>query len=515
MKKETNPFDEKIRQKLEGLQPAFNEEHWDAMEQLLDEELGDIGIPVGKPMEQEKSLDEVVFDKLHRLEAPAQPNHWSKLENRLNEIFYWPKEVLQLKLTEIGLVSMLLLFLWHWTPREKQPFVTKEPMAQTKLADPTFFKDSEQNSNQKIGVQIEPGVHSAEISKLPSDDLASAKNLSSLTPKEKTTQISHQGTGNLENTAFPVQEKEENGALSANQNEVGQGEVPSTENSIPVETESATEAIASNTFSMADLKWLLTDLEELNYPEPFTLSAQDKRIKSLKQRPFLRVGMFGSFDYTAVLVPSNEEKKIEEPTRRNGFGYGAGLTLGLAFNRWELESGAYYSARNYPLDAIFIEGGLQRGINSAHLQSAELSVVHVPLNVRYNFIHNNRWRAYVLTGASLHVAFQAFYDVKEEEEFSFLPMAPPVPGSEPPRNSVLADLKDEGKGWLEGGTFAENAFISANIGMGLERYISPQWSLFIQPYYQYSFYYFGDGLGPIQEHINSFSIMVGAKTSLR
>lgn len=516
MKKETNPFDETIRQKLEGLRPAFKEEHWEAMEQLLDEEWNETGVPVGKPQEQEGSLDELVFDKLHRFEVPAQPNHWNKLETQLNEIFFWQKEMLQLKLTEIGLVSLLLLFLWHWSPQENQSFMAKEPVAQIELADTTtttLTLAPEQNRTQET----------------PPSAIADAP-----LPIDRTSEMS---TG-IDLPASEERSETKDGRLLKGENALSQAvlsaesAVPSLNNELtrisaneegtakaemPLAAETAPQATANTSVIglLLPPEYLSVDLKALDYPQPPALSLEELSIPPQKTRSYLRVGMFGSADYNAILVPTNEEKNIEEATRRSGIGYGTGVTMSLAFKRWEIESGAYYSARNYPLDAIFIEGGLQNGINSARLQSAEQSVVHIPLNVRYNFIHKTRWRAYVLSGASIHVALQAFYDVKEEPQFTFQPSAPPLPGSEPRNNTVLTDLKDDGKGWLEGGTFEENAFLSANLSIGLERYISPKWSLFVQPYYQYSFYYFGDGLGPIKEHINSFSIMVGAKTNLR
>ena len=68
-------------------------------------------------------------------------------------------------------------------------------------------------------------------------------------------------------------------------------------------------------------------------------------------------------------------------------------------------------------------------------------------------------------------------------------------------------------GLFEGGNLVDNRFYTANIGLGLERYLTPRWSVFVQPVYQYQF--IKDGIGPNNDRFHTMSIQLGAKSSFK
>ena len=54
----------------------------------------------------------------------------------------------------------------------------------------------------------------------------------------------------------------------------------------------------------------------------------------------------------------------------------------------------------------------------------------------------------------------------------------------------------------------------ADFGVGLERYMSPHWSMFVQPTYRHALPLFNEGLGPYQDRIHNFGIGMGLKVRL-
>ena len=69
-------------------------------------------------------------------------------------------------------------------------------------------------------------------------------------------------------------------------------------------------------------------------------------------------------------------------------------------------------------------------------------------------------------------------------------------------------------GWLEGGSFWDNTTLYGDFGMGVERYMSPSWSMFVQPTYRHALPLFNTGLGPYRDRIHNFGIGMGVKVRL-
>ncbi len=176
-----------------------------------------------------------------------------------------------------------------------------------------------------------------------------------------------------------------------------------------------------------------------------------------------------------------------------------------------------YAARYYPVGIVYVRGSLLSGLRGDELRTTELNMLNIPLHVRYDYFQHNKWRAYVLAGGSLQVAFQSNYYTAEAPQFNFLPAFPPPVTDGPGEESEIDRIRRDGQGWLEGGDFEDNAYLTLNFGFGAERYFSERWSLFVQPVYQHSVHYFKnvDGLGPNNDRINSLSVLIGTRVRLK
>lgn len=245
--------------------------------------------------------------------------------------------------------------------------------------------------------------------------------------------------------------------------------------------------------------------------------------KALQQHPlprkrFVRIGMMGASDYNRIITPPVRVNTDIVSLDRYAIGYSGGITVGFESGRLEVETGFIYTAkRYYPLQVLYIEGSLKDGIFGGGIKQTEFDIVQVPLNFRYNFLSRDRWRIYGLAGASLHLVAQANYYIADLDDY-----AEENQNFPPPRNGGRNDNErpeglenqDFQQGFLEGGNWLDNSYIGVNIGAGIERYMSPRWSLFAQPTYYHSLYYPNQGLGPVSDRIHTMSLFMGVKVRM-
>jgi len=133
-------------------------------------------------------------------------------------------------------------------------------------------------------------------------------------------------------------------------------------------------------------------------------------------KPYLRVGMVSAFDLNHVMVPYD---RIFDASAVNiqGFGYGNGISVGLRFGKWELESGAIYTSRNYtPPRRGDMVGNITDGYLTDILGRVNLSILNIPLNLKYAFKNSEKWSMYALGGSNLNLLLSTNYD--REQEFS-------------------------------------------------------------------------------------------------
>ncbi|MCO6491811.1 MAG: hypothetical protein J5I98_25575 [Phaeodactylibacter sp.] len=515
-----NPIDQIIKEKLEGLNLPFDAGSWQLMEQRLDEEA--MGKPMeGQPAADTKHIDEAVFEKLHRYRVPYQPGHWRRMEALLEEAFAWPRQVLRYKIAELAVMLLLFLLLWQHAPTGHRSGDTVDlkvlestPLVVPRNQETTTGNGSKTNPQASVPAGRQPGLpENTETAIQPSANAFSGSGGNG----NETTELASAGMA-------PAAR----GPLGRNRQRNSSGNLSSQPSSLLVPLSRPYSPLTGPAHPLPQS----FRLQPPFLAEPGMLAILPpqevayKEIRGIDDAPFIknkrqaafRVGMFGSAEYNHITVPSSEEKRLEEDLQRYAMGYGGGLSVGLEMGRFEVETGAIYAARQYPVGLVYVNGSVGSGLQGQRLQASELNIINVPLHVRYSFLRRGGWRAYALAGASLQVAFQRNYYVTEAPQFDFLPMRPPssppppAPSNEEP---AIDRIRKSGLGWFEGGTFEENAYLTGNVGLGLERYINSHWSLFVQPTYQHSLQYFRVGLGPNADQINSLSVLFGAKVRVK
>lgn len=502
-KREDHQFDEQVRQKMSNLRAGTGMPDWEAFEERLD---AAEGLNAGPAQADPREVDEVIFTKMHQYEVPYEPAHWHRMEGKLNEWFTWPQYVLRYKSMELALFLLLFITCWQYLPKMGAPAADAAPAqeesytAASSSTAPPQTEGSQEAQAQKApsaateAAPLQAAPSARAVAPAASAEQNAGQNSSIATPPPASSSGAQHLSAlkPLPALLLPVR------SFADNTN----GILPEV-------------ALRSAERDAASATALLPGLPLKALP---ALSADlgDTKVKRIRRKPIFVVGMFGSADYNHIVVPASAEKRLAESFERAALGYGGGISISADFGRLEVETGAIYAARYYPVGIVYVRGSLLSGLRGDELRTTELNMVNIPLHLRYDYVQRDKWRAYVLGGGSLQVAFQANYYTAEARQFDFMPALPP-PVTDGGGESEIDRIRRNGKGWLEDGSFEDNAYITLNFGFGAERYFSERWSLFVQPVYQHSVHYFKgtDGLGPNNDRINSFSVLFGTRVRLR
>jgi len=215
--------------------------------------------------------------------------------------------------------------------------------------------------------------------------------------------------------------------------------------------------------------------------------------------------MFSSLNFNYIESDFYNNKIREwDVFQRDRYSYGGGFALGFQLRRFLVETGLSYNYVSYQQRAeTNLIGSFAKGFAEEQWEDAELNMIQIPLNIKYSFLVGKKWRMYSLTGVSLNVAATNNFSFQVEE----------TTATRAPIKSKIADEAASYKGLFEGGSLYENSYLTANLGLGIERKFTYRWSLFLQPVYQH--YFLFDGLGPNQDRIYSGNVTFGAKVKIR
>ena len=108
-------------------------------------------------------------------------------------------------------------------------------------------------------------------------------------------------------------------------------------------------------------------------------------------------------------------------------------------------------------------------------------------------------------GAAMNVILRAQYDISD------IPQTDNKSPNDITASSRLSRITYN-RGILGGDKFKENRFFTLDIGpTGAEYYLSPKWSVFLEP--KLNYYLSKTRIGPTQDRINSLSVSFGIKAS--
>lgn len=539
--KSKHDFDEFVRGRMQDVEAEGQPLGWDLLADRLSKEEG------GTAAADEKLMEAVVFEKMSQMEAPFEPAHWNKLETRLNEEYRFVNKIIRYKSLELSLFLLLIALFVNYYPQNTNLKDKKVPLGTPAIASDIEIKETTTSISNSTGQDIATSESSKRASKteglqsgdtptvniadhtsakqsnggqVAPHDIAAAKPIaaaSTSTVNEAAPELDQPNTNtfsllaSLQKPSLLTQEL--NALLPQHQSPLRQSSMiqqPISE----VKLEEDKAGLDLNLWAA------LTPVPGLAIA-PYTddLNAIAEITPSPRER-FVRFGVQGSSDFNRVITPPTFVNGKRHELDRYALGYSGGITFSWGNKKWEMESGLIYFSKKYlPLPLSEIDYSLTNGISGEELKSFEYDMVSIPLNFRHHFIPNGKWRFYYTAGVSMHTVMQADYFVKSPTRPQ--PVGPPsnfgapIP---PNNNNTKAGVEKSAftKGLLQGGGFEQNTFFTANLGIGLERYISHRTSLFAQPQYQHTVLYLVDngGVGPFQDKINTMRLIFGMRVKL-
>jgi hypothetical protein len=549
-------LDEQIRKALENLQAKHNGLAWEAFEQRLDEatandapnqepvssfddaiskKLGQVEVPftagdwgrlekrieaeeAAELLESEAALDNMVSEKLENFKVAFQPHHWQMMAHRLEEEFFFRYHLIRCKAAEAGLMALLLLTIVHFSPIIQRDFHGIPPFAPLSLppSKQKPLKETASPNNTPAATSRKAPI--ATILRQPTGEpllnqshkTAKAKALAAVTELPIKAEFA------------PANQKRT--AASAALPPLPMGTVSALGIAHSLYEQMTERHLMQNDMvtpgqSRSDGSTLLASLEaqpvQSNYAWEMPLLPEKFFPKEAK----LRFSLFTSTDVAYVLTPPNTYSVFDTLVATGqdttlASGYGGGITIGWKKGRWEFQTGGIYSFKRYiPNTPVFLFETVNYYIRE-EFNGVQLDMLELPLHANYHFKNQGKWRVYGSLGASGHVVTSSVYEIKTDKTPSFSKLAMlPVPNHLPDDDKSIREDKDFPDGLFDGGNIHDNFYLTANVGMGVERFVSPRWCLFFQPNYQH--YFLTDGIGANGEKLYNFSFYLGTKVSLK
>ena len=515
--------DDLVKEKLSGLEKSLPPSNWAALEQMIEaDETAEI-------IENEVHLDNMAYEKLHDLEVPNSDHHWALMAKRLEEEFSLRHQLYRYKIAEISLMALLLLTVVRFMPYLDQlfPGETESPVQiDEQQFKPVVPAPAYELDNQQQQIPAAPAQQQEQalplttpIASLDAVRDVSATGLTAQTEDTRASNANHLG-GTTEPDKSANDQSNSEGLEEIAVRSLGElHNTPS--------TTSLFKKMVERNLKRSTLSTPGTQNNGDGTPEllasiaPFQVKSaygwelpvlKDPVLGSSKQ---LRFSIFTSTNLNLITTPPNQLNVLDTlvpvaPNTTLASGYGGGILLSLKRNKVEFQTGGIYSFKRYiPNTPVFLFETLNYYVKE-DFHGIQLDILQIPLNMQYHFKNSGNWRIYGSVGASSHFITSSVYEIKYQRTPTFSAMAPP---SSPDDTRSIRQEKDFPEGLFDGGELRDNFYLTANLGVGVERYVSPKWTVFIQPNYQH--YLLSKGVGTNRDKIYALSFYLGTKFSLK
>jgi len=509
MKNELNPFDRRIKDKLENHEVPFEESHWDQMEEKLQQDLdpavgdallmsrlADWEVPfeednwalMEERLDYEDALDaefdHAAAERMKQMEAPYESGNWEIMTQKIDEAFSIRHWLHRYHVPEMALMVLFCFTLvqylnWGLLP---QRFV-KSPAPQV-----TTHEVIDQTSAGSSDLTVE--------------------SLSPLIPHDE--RAVSAGTGSVAEAFSNAQARRAaSTVVQPLKQSVSSAAIP------PIDRTEADMGIQFFEQPLLSLAAVHKAAEFSSSPnlEPFARGSALAGISAfrqfLKKPAHLYTGAYVGFDYNLVNAPMDEVFDTQGYWT-DSIGYRIGLLFATEKKKWGFQTGLTYAEVAYKPIVPVQQYGTFDYLVVESFKEIQFQFLQIPLQVRRGFLlERSKWDVYAIAGAEANLIFDANYDIEREEIFSS-------------RSSGAAkDVADKSRlnekrfpeGILNGDRFFNNAYLSFSVGMGVERTLSHRYKFFAEPIYTRPFV--GDEIGPNDDRIHQFSLRTGLKVRFK
>ncbi|MEZ4960101.1 MAG: hypothetical protein R2830_09840 [Saprospiraceae bacterium] len=516
----SSTLDTLLASRLGSLEVAGQTPDWDVMQQMLEAE------ETAELIENEAAIDNLAYEKLAHLSAPYRASHWELMARRLQEEYSLRHQLYRYKAAEISLMLLLLITIIRFLPYAADLYGRKDqaPQPQKTELRPAVIAPLQNAGTAPVQAELEEGSEpqaatwDARVPASPVSPLAS-------TPKGEPGSKHQIPSSKSSADALPPAFGESQALLNRQDNNQPSplslpplSEIPIRTGEGQMQEQLLAKASHGKGVSAATEQSMIGKAEFLDL-----LDAQFIDTKSAKALPLLtamplpkkteiRFSLFASTDFNYVFTPATRLNLIDTLVRVDNdtafaLGYGGGILASFKTNRWELQTGGVYSFRRYspgyPKFTIETVGYYI----SEDFKGIQQDLLQVPLNLQYYFKNRGNWRFYGTAGASGYFITSVVYEIAVKRQPSFDPI------SGPDETRTVFQEKEFPKGLFDGGSLEDNFYLTANLGLGVERYITPRWSLFFQPNYHH--YLLSDGVGTNKDKFYTLSFYLGTKVGLK
>jgi hypothetical protein len=423
-------FDSTIKDSLQNLEVPYDASSWDLLEKKMQARQSAAGYAVTD------DVDNVVKKALIGMEVAYNPANWEKMSKKIDNTNVLRQRIMITKFAE---AAIFLLLVWNFGSmlftEKASIFSPKSPNTTEVLSEARPSKGKNLTSapiqqEQALGATIaeilDGNVNDALIGALQSNT-ANAQN------KE---------VSNVILAALPSNATTEEEAIS---------------------NQSARKVLENAAF-LPNLPLQNVENQRSNLSFNTVVLAKHREKKYY-------VSNYAAATHNRIQTPYDKES--QKPAYEQWTdGYGAGFAVGKKGKKWGVETGLAYNSVTYsPQKNIKVTNGL----SGVYLKEMDLDVASLPVSVNRKMAKIGKSTLYVKAGVTGHAVTQASYRYETVK----LPPTTPIPGDPDNRNFTPT----KGKGVFEGGSIQNNAWVTADAGIRIERPINRQMSIFIEPMY--------------------------------
>lgn len=484
------PDDESLRASLNAYKPEGEVHGWENIASALDE--------------ADRQFDHEVAEKINQYKAPYDPNAWPLFIKHFNSYKALRLKLIALKVFEASAVLLLLFTAYQLNQQGAWPVFNSSDFEQATTYDRSNSED--QISDLVVSTQLEKNNQpfTERASAVVEGDVEELVDLSNLSKRDHTnTEVTsiRQHASVPPIATRPV-------ALS------GQSYFDPLANAGGILAVTSDYSPASNQGTQLMTEPLSQVDVELDYAS--TLLIPDPVYVKPVDQGHLEFGMLALVDHSTLKMPEDilytHQKQFVFPLQGlPSVGYGAGMTLGVAHDRWAFESGVIYSSKTFkPGRTVTVGEGSDN--SQVEFDAMQLQLISVPLQFRYKITPQRRFRMYAIAGLGMHLIAQSDIDVDVNYNFNSLPEGE-NPNNHPALAQTIRESQRLSEKFRKKAPFSTKSYVSANLGLGVEFALADRKHLFLQTTYQYQIpnLQFSNHNG---KHLVTTSLQAGVRTPL-
>jgi hypothetical protein len=424
-------FDSTIKNSLQNLEVPYDASSWDLLEKKMQSRQSAAGYAVTD------DVDNVVKKALIGMEVAYNPANWDKMSKKIDNTNVLRQRIMITKFAE---AAIFLLLVWNFGSmlftEKASIFSPKSTNSEQSLSEATPTKSKNRNATTQAQPEQSLGATIAEI--LNGD-------------------ITESQLNTLQSNALNIPNNQTSNVILATLT----SEVIKSEEDM---RNQSTHTSVENTAFLPSLP-----LENVDYQKNKQVFNTVVLAKHREKKYY--VSNYAAATHNRIKTPY--DKDSQKPAYEQWTdGYGAGFAIGKKGKKWSVETGLAYNSVTYnPQKNIKITNSL----TGIYLKEIDLEVASMPVSVNRKMARVGKSTFYAKAGVTAHAVTQASYRYQTIQ----LPPTTPNPGG--PDNPNF--LPTQGKGIFEGGSISNNAWVTADAGIRIERPINRQMSIFIEPMY--------------------------------